>query len=226
MQKLAKWSSPAASENTVAAVQIVDSSIADGFPIASAWSQASPIRFSSDWQGRNADPQRETEVRVLWTPSTFFLRFHARYRTITVFPDAEPDGRRDQLWDRDVVEAFLQPDQSKPSHYLEFEVSPNGFWIDLGIAPGQKRDLQSGLRRRVSVDELNKIWTAELSIPMCCLAAPFEPLRAWRVNFFRVEGPSEPRFYSTWRPTNTPQPNFHVPEVFGELILGPAATNT
>jgi hypothetical protein len=34
-----------------------------------------------------------------------------------------------------------------------------------------------------------------------------------------VEGPSEPRFYSAWRPTNTGQPNFHVPEAFGWLVF-------
>jgi hypothetical protein len=41
----------------------------------------------------------------------------------------------------------------------------------------------------------------------------------WRVNFYRVEGASEPRFYAAWRPTNTPQPNFHVPEAFGGLVF-------
>jgi len=84
-------------------------------------------------------------VRLLWSPETLFLQFRARYRTISVFPDAEPNGRRDQLWDRDVVEVFIQPDAFEPRRYKEFEVSPNGFWIDLDIAPGDKRDLHSNL---------------------------------------------------------------------------------
>jgi alpha-galactosidase len=46
----------------------------------------------------------------------------------------------------------------------------------------------------------------------------------WRVNFFRVEGAAEPRFYSAWRPTNTPKPNFHVPEAFGALVFTDAAS--
>jgi len=46
----------------------------------------------------------------------------------------------------------------------------------------------------------------------------------WRVNFFRVEGATEPRFYSAWRPTNTPKPNFHVPEAFGALVFTDAAS--
>ncbi len=191
----------------------------DGFPEPSAWERAAPLRFDADWQGKNRDPERETEVRLLWAPGTLFLRFRTRYRTITVFPDAEPNGRRDQLWDRDVAEAFLQPEPSNLRRYKEFEVSPNGFWIDLDIAPREKHDLKSGLKRRVILDEAKKTWTAELAIPMECLVEKFEPAAIWRVNFYRVEGAKEPRFYSAWRATGTAVPNFHVPEAFGELIF-------
>jgi len=191
----------------------------EGFPARSAWERAAPLCFETDWQGKNGDLERETEVRLLWTVETLFLRFRARYRTITVFPEAEPNGRRDQLWDRDVAEAFLQPDRSNLRRYKEFEVSPNGFWIDLDIAPGEKHDLHSELRRRVTLDETRKTWAAELAIPMKCLVARFDPTVEWRANFYRVEGAVEPRFYSAWRPTGTPVPNFHVPEAFGELVF-------
>ena len=206
-----------AAANAVA-VRLAES-VREGFPSASAWQQAPPLRFSADWQGKNADPQRETEVRLLWTPQTLYLRFAAKFRTITVFPDSEPGGRRDQLWDRDVAEVFLQSDSTQPRRYQEFEVSPNGFWIDLDIAPGEKHDLKSGLTRRVELDSIAKTWTAELAIPMRSLVRNFDPAAAWRVNFYRVEGESEPRFYSAWQPTGTPQPNFHVPEAFGTLVF-------
>jgi alpha-galactosidase len=203
------------------AVRTTEPCDADGFAQPSAWGRAAPLRFDADWQGKNGDPERETEVRLLWTPATLYLRFRAKYRMITVFPDAEPNGRRDQLWDRDVAEAFLQPDRSNLRRYKEFEVSPNGFWIELDIAPGDKHDLKSGLKRRVILEEAKKTWTAELAIPMECLVEKFEPAATWRVNFYRVEGAKEPRFYSAWRPTGTAVPNFHVPEAFGELIFAP-----
>lgn len=199
------------------AVRIGEPCDAEGFPALACWERSVPLRFSADWQGKNADPERETEVRLLWTPEMAFLRFKARYRSITVFPDAEANGRRDQLWDRDVAEVFLQPDRSSLRRYKEFEVSPNGFWIDLAIAPGEKYDLKSELKRRVILDEAKKIWIADLAIPMKSLVARFDPNVAWRVNFYRVEGPEEPRFYSAWRPTGSTVPNFHVPEAFGEL---------
>jgi alpha-galactosidase len=194
---------------------------ADGFPTLFAWSRSAPLRFNTDWQGENGDPERETEVRLLWTPESLFLQFRAKFRVITVFPDAEPSGRRDQLWERDVAEVFLQPDPSQLRHYKEFEVSPNGYWIDLDIAPGEKHDLKSGLRRRIILNEAAKTWVAELALPMKCLVDRFDPAATWRVNFYRVEGAGEPRFYSAWQATRTPAPNFHVPEAFGELVFAP-----
>jgi alpha-galactosidase len=189
----------------------------DGFPAAESWNHLEATRFASDWQGKNEDALRETAVRVLWTKDIFFMNFWCRYRTLTVFEHGDSDGRRDQLWDRDVAEVFIQTDPSRPRHYLEFEVSPNGMWIDLAISPDGKRDPGSRMKSRVKLDESGKIWNAEIALPMRSITEHFDPSSEWRVNFFRVEGATEPRFYSAWRPTFTPQPNFHVPEAFGKL---------
>jgi hypothetical protein len=226
---------------------------------ANDWQSAVPIRFSADWQGRNADPALETEVRVLWSPTKLYLRFVCHYREMFVFDDSDPNGRRDHLWDRDVAEAFLQPpdavknahvapdalvrgreasspDESRASlgragegtrpymayasslkYYREFEVAPNGMWIDLDISPAGLADLKSGLTRSVHLDETHKIWTAELAISMKALTSNFDPHSTWRVNFYRVEGKTEPRKYMAWQPTMSPQPNFHVPGRFGRM---------
>jgi hypothetical protein len=190
---------------------------------APQWQSAQPIVFCSDWQGKNPDEQRETKVLILWSPQTLYLRFECRYRELYVFEDADSNGRRDHLWERDVAEAFLQPDPERPHYYREFEVSPNGMWIDLDIFPGGLADLKSGMKRSVVVDEKAQRWTAELAIPIGALTRSFDPKAAWRANFYRVEGKKEPRTYMAWRPTGTPQPNFHVPAAFGTLRFAPAA---
>jgi alpha-galactosidase len=184
---------------------------------APEWQSTHPISFSSDWQGKNLDAVRETTVRILWSQHTVYLRFECRYRGIYVFEDSDPNGRRDQLWDRDVAEAFLQPDPSQERFYKEFEVSPNGMWIDLDIFPGGRADLKSGMQRSVALDQESHTWSAELAIPIGALTKQFDPATAWRVNFYRVEGRKEPRAYFAWQPTRTPQPNFHVPAAFGKL---------
>lgn len=192
---------------------------AGGFPDGPAWGKSSSLRFEHDWKGENADPARSTEVHLLWTPATLFVRFRAKYRNIKVFPDAREDGWRDELWYRDVAEVFLQPDCREPRKYKEFEISPNGQWIDLNIFSGGKEELRSKLRRRVVQDAPAKTWTAELAIPMLSLTPDFDAKQIWRVNFFRVEGEAEPRFYSAWSPTYSREPNFHIPGAFGKLVF-------
>jgi hypothetical protein len=127
------------------------------------------------------------------------------------------------------VEAFLQPPESSGksnvsvsnsryrAFYKEFEVAPNGTWIDLDISPSGLTDLKSGLTRSVHMNEAMKFWNAELAIPMNALTTKFDPSAEWRANFFRVEGRFEPRNYMAWQATHTPQPDFHVPESFGIL---------
>lgn len=204
---------------TAYAWQLRETVGAEAFPESAMWEKASVIRFDHDWRGANADPQRATEVRLLWNAETLFLRFDCKFRELHVFPDARMDGWRDQLWDRDVAEAFLQPDDCNPRVYKELEVAPNGYWIDLSLAHGQKEEMHSGLRHRVWQDAQAKTWTAGLSVPMRSLTPSFDPQKPWRANFYRVEGRQEPRFYAAWSPTLTPQPNFHIPAAFGHLVF-------
>jgi alpha-galactosidase len=191
----------------------------EGFPDNNAWGNCSPLRFAHDWKGENADSARSTDVRLLWTPETLFVRFEAKYRTITVFTDAREDGWRNELWNRDVVEVFLQPDSRETWKYKEFEVSPNGFWIALDISGAGKKELRNMLRRRVVQNATATTWTAELAIPMRSLTPDFDETQTWGVNFFRVEGEAELRFYSAWSPTHSQEPNFHVPGAFGKLVF-------
>jgi alpha-galactosidase len=186
---------------------------------AAEWENARPVTFTSDWQGKNSDTGRETQVQALWSEKTLFLRFKCRYRGLFVFGDADPGGRRNHLWERDVAEAFLQPEPAREQYYREFEVSPNGMWIDLDIFPGGLSDLQSGMLRSVFLDEKAHVWIAELAIPIRALTQRFDAKAIWRVNFYRVEGTEEPRAYLAWQPTNTPEPNFHVPRAFGRMLF-------
>jgi len=187
----------------------------DGFPGSSCWADAAPVIFCSDWRAENPDPERRTEVRVLWTNDRIFLRFHCRFRKIFTY---EGTGtHRDRLWMRDVAEIFIRPGTWESNHYLEFEISPNGDWLDLDISPGKKSILYCDMKSRVNLDREKQTWTAEMGIPVHCFNTPVNPLEEWRLNLFRIEGEEPKRFYSAWIPTRTPQPNFHVPELFGAV---------
>jgi hypothetical protein len=188
---------------------------AEGLPTDAEWEQVLPVIYCADWRSEKSDPQRQTEARLLWSPDHLFVRFLCRYREIYIYDG--PPRRRDKLWLRDVADMFVQPDSDGPGHYKEFEVGPNGDWLDLDIDNGRKSILFCGLKIRVTCDSKARIWIAALAIPMNCLTARFDPGRIWRINLFRIEGQEPNRFYSAWRPTHTVSPNFHVPELFGEL---------
>lgn len=160
-------------------------------------------------------------MSLLWDAHSLYLRFFCGYCEINVFADSDLSGRRDELWDRDVVEVFLQPDRFDEKYYKEFEVSPNGQWLDLDITPEGLRHITSGIQSRVRIDEQAQVWTAELAVPIASVTTKFDPAEPWRVNFFRCEGLDPERFYSSWQPTETSEPNFHVPQKFGWLRFEP-----
>jgi alpha-galactosidase len=205
------------SSTEIVAKYISEAILLDAAHPSAMWESAKTISFCSDWQGENTDAGRETQVRALWSRQHLYLRFDCRYRELYLFDDSDPNGRRHHLWDRDVAEAFLQPEPARERFYREFEISPNGMWVDLAVFPGGLADLKSGLERSVMLDEKSHTWCAELAIPMMALTANFDPTVVWRANFFRVEGRQEPRAYLAWQPTRTERPNFHVPSAFGTL---------
>src|SRR5581483_2900257 len=159
--------------DTAIAVRMKTALGADGFPQDVAWESAVPVRFCSDWQGKNADIQRATEVRLLWSRAALFLRFQSKYRDLYTFSDQ--DTRHDQLWTRDVAEVFIQPNYESGHTYKEIEVSPNGDWLDLALTNGSRADLNCKMKTRAEINAKEKIWIAESVIPTQCLAQEFDP---------------------------------------------------
>ncbi len=120
----------------ITALRLTPAVAASEFPSEFEWKRApAVIAFCHDWQGKNHDPQRRRKCGCYGRTNALYVRFRCRYRTIGRFSDADANGRRDELWERDVAEVFLQPDQFGEKYYKEFEVSPNGQWLDLDITP-------------------------------------------------------------------------------------------
>jgi hypothetical protein len=62
----------------------------DATHAAKEWQSATPVTFCANWEGENADPERQTAVRALWSPETLYLRYECRYRELNVFSDSDP----------------------------------------------------------------------------------------------------------------------------------------
>src|SRR5687767_6816970 len=133
--------------------------------------------------------------------------------------DALLDRKTIGLWDTDVCEIFITPSGESPNRYYEFEAAPNGAWVDLAITiepEGIERewDFQSGMT--TAAHSSGDLLTVVMRIPWSNRIPKPKLGDEWRVNLFRCEGVGNERYLS-WQPTHTPEPYFHVPEVFGRL---------
>ncbi len=187
------------------------------------WSKANPVKITQYWSGVEAPAGRQAEVRLLWSNEALNVRFACRQtEPLVVNPTPQTTTKTLGLWDRDVCEIFIAPDLRKPERYFEFEVAPTGEWIDLAIHWKQNaRETDWEFHSGMTV-----AGQAQTNQVMIAMRIPWndwirKPLRGerWRVNLFRCVGSGKDRGYLAWQPTHTPQPNFHVPQAFGELVF-------
>ena len=156
------------------------------------------------------------------------VRLGLRGRALCVRFDGRDDGgvaslteRDDPLWQEDVFEVFLSPED--PSRvYYEFEVNLLGTLFDARVS---SPDLSRATMRAETAWDCEGFaarvtrgpgrWSASLRIPLgeLCVGAP-PPV--WRANFFRIDRGTVDE-YSAWSPTWADPPDFHVPELFGVL---------
>jgi len=199
-----------------------------------AWSMACVI----DW-----GPTRyRTAFRALWSPVALFLRFDCT--------DASPwytMTRRDEnLWEEEVVEAFIDPG-GRGEHYAEIEVNPANVACDLLVRRARPLDndrdwhfggLQTRVRHWMHAHEAeaeslaDQGWTVTAALPWPGFASLSAEAAArvppatgdeWRFNVFRIKRPGGPAdrerdaIYAAW---SVPEgPSFHAPEAFRSLVF-------
>lgn len=188
-----------------------------------SWRNAVPVGISKYWSGEPAPASRQTVARLLWSASSLYVKFEAaQHEPIVAATEFDISTKSIGLWDRDVCEIFISPDSRRPSHYFEFEAAPNAEWIDLEIevSPEGRNtnwDFISGMQAAAEIRPASVLIAMKISW-MCLGGAPQAGDR-WRGNLFRCVGREPDRGYLAWRPTMTEQPNFHVPEKFGEMVF-------
>ncbi|HEV7746538.1 MAG TPA: carbohydrate-binding family 9-like protein [Pyrinomonadaceae bacterium] len=184
------------------------------------WDLAHPIQITRKWSGEGAPVSRHAEARIIWTDKSLFVRFLCRQQEpLTVNPNPQLSEKTMRLWDRDVCEIFLAPDTNSPERYFEFEASPLGEWIDLAIClnpTGRETDFAFNSSMTVAARVAGEQLAIGMKIPWSQSLPQPRKGDSWRVNLFRCVGVGDDR-YLAWQPTFAPEPNFHVPEVFGWL---------
>lgn len=185
------------------------------------WQIAERVTINKYWSGENAPIERHFETKILWSETAIYVRFEANQNEpliVSEKPNLETKTRG--LWDRDVCEIFLAPKKEEFRKYFEFEIAPNGEWIDLGIhqMPEKREtdwDYESKMQSK-SVIEKDKIRMA-IKIEWNAFGKTPKAGEIWLGNIFRCVGSGETRGYLAWSPTFTDEPSFHVPEKFGKF---------
>jgi hypothetical protein len=192
-------------------------------PKSPEWRSIPPAKVPLDVAGQTL-PMAATEVRSRWTRDSLYLLYACPYRSLSLKPSPATDRETPQLWNWDVAEVFIGADMKNIGQYREYQVSPQGEWVDLDIdvvnpKPGGGMSWNSGFTVKARIDETHKIWYGEMRIPLSSIAArSFNAGDQMRVGLFRITGVPPERNLVAWQPSY--RRNFHVPEAFGTLVLG------
>lgn len=197
------------------------------FPVADLhnknWETGKVIPIDKYWSGKPAPEGRHAAARLLWSETAIYIRFEAAQTEPLVVSDPPNlTSKTKGLWDRDVCEIFIAPDGNDRNKYFEFEIAPNGEWIDLGIEIVQGKrntdfDYHSGMESAARID--NDKVVMGIKIPFNAFGKTPTEGDIWLGNLFRCVGKDPTRGYLAWHPTKTGNPNFHVPEKFGEFLF-------
>ncbi len=159
---------------------------------------------------------------------------HLIYRVNDNYVRCVTSQTNGEVWKDSCVEFFFAPEQDKPGSYFNLEMNCGGHILMRHQDPPNGRStLAESDIAEIKVCHsmpplvVNEIaaptnWTLEVALPFemlrgyCNLKLPSNGTR-WRANFYKcAENNSHPHWLS-WSPIIAPEPNFHLPEFFGEI---------
>jgi predicted TIM-barrel fold metal-dependent hydrolase len=173
----------------------------------------------------------QTRVKMLYSDAGLYVLTEAEDQAITA--TMKEDFL--DLWNEDVFEFFLWPDERHPV-YFEYEISPLGFelpilipnfggeflgwrpWHYEGTRKTQKATTVTGGSKRSGASVTG--WKAEVFVPYDLLKplqnVPPKAGTRWRANFYRVDYDDGQTTSWDWARVG---PSFHEFEKFGTLVF-------
>lgn len=191
-------------------------------PASDFWQASRTIQLERGKFGKIV-PKFRTEVRTRWTKSNLYFLFACPYDELYLRPDPKTKEETNELWNWDVAEVFIGSDFENIRRYKEFEVSPQGEWVDLDIDLTKPHHeggwtWNSGFEAKARVDHEKRIWYAAMRIPFPAIDSRTPAVgNTLRINLFLSEGPKTNHQEITWQ--SPMSESFHVPERFGLIRL-------
>ena len=192
-------------------------------PPSSFWSASRP-GLHGQRSVREDRSRYRTEVRTRWTKDNLYFLFICPYEELNLKPYAEPAGRNQRTMELGRGRGLHRLRFSDIKRYKEFEVSPQGEWVDLDIdlkqaASRRWLDVEFRFRSAGAKSTTHKhVWYGAMRIPFRAIdTRPPAAGNTLRINLFRSGGPPTRPYGITWQPTMSK--TFHVPEKFGLIKL-------
>jgi hypothetical protein len=196
-------------------------------PDSAFWKSISGVVIDKSVLGE-ARPKLRAEVRSRWSKANLYFLFIGRYEVLNLKTNPITTAETDRLWLHDCFEAYVRAEVGPTNRYREFQMSPQGEFLDLDIDSSQPRPgyhderlWNSGFVVKARIDETNHMWCGEMRIPLGSIDSRLPQVgNELRVNFCRQDGAGRNRDFLAWQPTGAWTP--HRPEKFGTLkLVGP-----
>ncbi|KAK2775467.1 hypothetical protein FQN53_003129 [Emmonsiellopsis sp. PD_33] len=175
-------------------------------------------------------PFPETHVELCYDQTNLHLTFKAfEEETYHFDPKQTTNG---DIWEYEVMEAFIYQGVKDPQTYLEFEVNPNNVTYQAFIynptkvrAEGAPFDhmfvtdpITDGLVSSTTLDREAKTWFSDVTIPLALFNVEKPCGTQWRMNFFRTLTSPDTfpeQGLGGWGVPN--KASFHITEFFGHV---------
>lgn len=162
-------------------------------------------------------------AQLAWNEDGLYVRMEAKEADIL----CRFDGILDPVHRDSCLEFFFCP-ESEGDRYFNFEVNPNAsFYVGYGrTSPARCRLYRTDWKNILDAKPFRTEtgWGIAYHIPADVIRwfVPDFQLKAGmtiRGNFFKCGDDTAQEHYMSWNSVDVPNPNFHLPEFFGNIIL-------
>ena len=177
-------------------------------------------------------PFPKTAVDLCYDKTSLHLTFKA-YDEKYFYFDPE-QGTNGDIWEYEVMEAFLYHGDNDPSTYFEFEINPNNVTYQAFVYNPSKvraddapfdhafisNPAADGFSASTVLDKEEGTWFSDVVIPLALFNVDRPRGSRWRMNFLRTV--TSPEMFpdqelGAWSPPD--EANFHITSKFGDVFF-------
>ncbi len=194
------------------------------------WKNIAEIKINSNsylWKKNNYCPN--VIIKMFHTENSIYLKFKVFEKKITI----KHTEFGSEVWKDSCVEFFINPYPKKSEDYFNIEINALGTAL---IGVGKKRgngkryhfkkeevkdwEIISSVKNLITGEHGKNFWDLYIKIPKSFFKNRYNEylnIKNCIANFYKCGDETEFVHYGAWNKIESPVPNFHLPEYFGEL---------